>query len=167
MWNEKSRKIAWLESEVVRLKKIVRTNEHAVVQSKESIGNEVAAQIAVNRNISDIIKQLSMHYTACPSCQEESFLRYDLEVFHYSDGSWEFTTRYNYGPMGMQRPYSCGVDLTSLKKIVKATQQAEYSCWHFDLYRCVRGHEWIELTDRQQKCLNQYIHELKVDNEVK
>jgi len=167
MWNEKSRKIEWLEKEVVGLKKIIRTNESTVSQCHESIGNEVAAQIVVNRNISNIIKQLSIHYTACPSCQEVSFLRYDLEVFHYSNGEWEFTVRYNYGPTGMQRSYSAGVDLASLKKIVEATQQAEFSCWHFDLYRCVRGHEWIELTDKQQKCLKHYMRELKVNNEVK
>jgi len=167
MWNEKSRRINQLERKVNELEKIICTHEHAVPQSNESIGNEIAAQIALNRELYNIVKQLSTHYKTCPACQKESFLRYNLEAFHYSNGSWRFTISYNRGLTRGERPYRGSIDLVPIRKIVMAMQHMEYSCWDFDLYRCVCGHEWIELTDKQQEYLYNYIRkELGVNNEA-
>jgi len=112
--------------------------------SQEDIGAIVMDQIVSNKHIQDIKNKLGKHHACCPHCKGKSFLQYILRVGRNSLGEWQFVIG-NKGYIVGGDPYKGYVDVEPLKDIYRWKKWDDIFPVECPLYRCICGHEWLEL----------------------
>ena len=128
-------KIEWAEQE--------REQRQQRQQRPKDICEMVIKQLTKSRRIENAEKLLKIHHERCPECGGDMFLEYALEIVrNIWAGGYDYL-KINYANnhiADLEFSYELPIDIGILELIAKRDGRES-----FPLYRCICGHEWMEL----------------------
>jgi len=136
-----------VDSLCMKMERVEQKREQRQQRPKD-ISEMVAKQLTKNRRIENAEKLLDIHHGCCPECGGDMFLEYALKIVHnrWAGGSNYLEINYaNNHIANLKYSYETPIDVRILELIAKRDGRES-----FPLYRCICGHEWMELPKKKE-----------------